>query len=105
MLVTRGPVTVYADEDPRRQESEALDYLTTIERRLPSVAVERVVRLGEPVREILQEAEAFGADLIAVTTSGPSGHGRKALGSVAEQVFRQAWPAVLLYHPPQPRSS
>jgi len=33
------------------------------------VPVDSVVRFGEPAEEILREAEAFGADLIAVTTA------------------------------------
>jgi nucleotide-binding universal stress UspA family protein len=63
------------------------------------MAVDRVVRFGEPAEEILREAEAFGADLIAVTTAGRSGISRVALGSVAEAVFRKAAVAVVLFHP------
>jgi nucleotide-binding universal stress UspA family protein len=61
--------------------------------------VECGVRFGDPVQEILLEAEAFGADLIAVATAGRSGLGRTVLGSVAEQVFRKARLSVVLYHP------
>jgi nucleotide-binding universal stress UspA family protein len=44
------------------------------------------------------EAEAFGADLIAVTTTGRSGLRRAVLGSVAEQVFNRSRVPVMLYH-------
>ena len=58
-----------------------------------------MVRFGDDADEILREAEAYGADLIAVTTAGKSGLQRMAMGSVAEQVFRRARVPVLLYHP------
>jgi nucleotide-binding universal stress UspA family protein len=41
-----------------------------------NASVECVVRFGDPVTEILREAKAFGADLIAVSTVGRSGVGR-----------------------------
>ena len=56
-------------------------------------------RISEPVAEILQEAEAFGADLIAVTTEGRSAVGRTVFGSVAEQVVRKADVQVMLIRP------
>lgn len=57
------------------------------------------VRFGDPVAEILREAEEFGADLIAVTTEGRSAVGRTVLGSVAEQVVRKADTPVVLMRP------
>ena len=56
------------------------------------------MRFGDPVHEILQEAEHWGADLITVTTAGRIGLGRMVLGSGAEQVFRKAAVPVVLYH-------
>jgi nucleotide-binding universal stress UspA family protein len=93
-----GRMIAYADQEMARLESEALDYLRIVEARLDGVPVECVVRFGEPLAEILREVEAFGADLIAVTTAGRSGIGRVALGSVAEQVFRKAEVPVVLFH-------
>ena len=92
-----GRVVAYADQEMARLEAEGKDYLQSMEVRLAGVPVECVVRFGTDVREILLEAEAFGADLIAVTTAGRSGVGRVVLGSVAEQVFRKATQPVLLY--------
>ena len=69
-----------------------------MEVRLANIPVEPAVRFGDPVHEILQEAEQWGADLIAVTTAGRSGLGRVVLGSVAEQVFRKSVVPVVLYH-------
>jgi nucleotide-binding universal stress UspA family protein len=98
LVAKDGRVVAYADQEMARLEADGLDYLHTAEARLGSVPVECVVRFGEPAEEILREAEAFGADLIAVTTAGRSGISRVALGSVAEAVFRKAGVAVVLFH-------
>jgi universal stress protein A len=97
-VTTEGRVLAYADQEMERLEAEGLDYLHSVEVHLDGVPVESLVRFGDPVTEILREAEDFGADLIAVTTTGRSGLRRVALGSVAEQVFRKAEVAVMLYH-------
>jgi nucleotide-binding universal stress UspA family protein len=97
-VTTDGRVLAYADQEMKRLEAEGLDYLHTVEVCFDGAPVESVVRFGDPVVGILGEAEAFGADLIAVTTVGRSGLRRVALGSVAEQVFRKADVAVMLYH-------
>lgn len=62
-------------------------------------ATECVVRFGDPMAAIILEAAAFGADLIAVATSGRSAIGRLALGSIAEQVLNKADASVLLVRP------
>jgi len=95
---TNGHLIAYADQEIARLEAQHLDYLATAEVGLANVPVERAVRFGDPVHEILREAEQWGADLIAVTTAGRSGLGRMVLGSVAEQVFRKAGLPVILYH-------
>jgi nucleotide-binding universal stress UspA family protein len=101
-IVTRqGHVIAYSSQELARQEAEAMDYLRMIEARLDGIPVESVVRFGDPVGEILQEADAFGADVIAVTTEGRSGVGRSVLGSVADRVFRKAGTAVLMFRPPR----
>jgi nucleotide-binding universal stress UspA family protein len=94
-----GRVIAYADQEMERLEAEARDYLRTVEMRLGALSIESHVRFGDPLHEILKEADAFGADLIAVTTAGRSGVGRAVLGSVAERVFRKAGTPVLLYRP------
>ena len=93
-----GHLVAYADQEAARLEAEQLDYLSSVEVGFAGASVERVVRFGSPVHEILQEAEQWGADLIAVTTAGRSALGRVALGSVAEEVFRKAPVPVVLYH-------
>jgi nucleotide-binding universal stress UspA family protein len=47
-------------------------------------------RIGKPVDEILGVAEDVGADLIIVGSKGLTGLERLMLGSVAEQIVRQA---------------
>ncbi len=96
----QGRVVAYADEEMARLEAEGLDYLRTAELQFDGAGdVDCVVRFGDPTAEILEEAEAFGADLIAVTTEGRSAVGRTVLGSVAEQVVRKADAPVMLLRP------
>jgi len=97
-----GRVVAYADQEMERLSAQGLDYLATVEAQLDGVPVERSVRFGEPVNEILREAEAAEADLIAVATGKRSGIARELLGSVAEQVLRRADVPVMLIRPGRP---
>lgn len=92
-----GRVLAYADQEAARLENEGLDYLAAVEARVGGAPVECVVRFGEPAREILLEADGFGADLVVMSTKRASGLGRLVLGSVAEQVLRRARPSVMLF--------
>jgi nucleotide-binding universal stress UspA family protein len=95
-----GRVVAYADQEQARLEAEGLDYLRALTRQCGGVSdVECVVRFGDPVDEILREAGAFEADLIAVTTEGRSALGRTVLGSVAEQIVKKADAPVMLVRP------
>ena len=91
-----GRVVVYADQETESLTGAGLDYLRTLEVHFGGVPVKSVVRFGDPVAEILAEAEVFGADLIVVGTAGRSGIGRVLLGSVAERVFGKATVPVML---------
>ncbi|HSE06725.1 MAG TPA: universal stress protein [Methylomirabilota bacterium] len=95
----RGQVVVYADQETESLRSQGLDYLRGLEAHFAGLPVESVVRFGDPVAQILEEAEAFGADLIVVGTAGRSGIGRVLLGSVAERVFGKATVPVMLVRP------
>jgi nucleotide-binding universal stress UspA family protein len=95
-----GRDVVYADQETESLISEGVDFLRTLEVHFSGVPVESVVRFGEPVAQILDEAEAFRADLIVVGTAGRSGIGRVLLGSVAERVFGRATVPVMLVRPP-----
>lgn len=94
-----GRIVVYAHQETTRLENEWLAGLQVSEALLIGVPVERTVRFGDAVEEIVNEAEAFDADLIVVTTTCRSSLKRGMLGSVAEQVLRRAKPPVLLLRP------
>jgi nucleotide-binding universal stress UspA family protein len=61
-----GRVIAYADQEMTRLETEGLAYLDGLAALLQHVPIERVVRFGDPAREIRIEAESFGADLIVL---------------------------------------
>ncbi len=90
VLGTNGRTVAYADQEMDRLTAEGLDGLGRIEALMEGIPVESVVRFGEPVEEILLEAEAFDADLIALATLS-HGRLRSALSpGVAERVARKA---------------
>jgi nucleotide-binding universal stress UspA family protein len=60
-------VLAYGHAQEDRLESETLERLRRLEPLLDGVPVERSVRFGDVVEEITREADAFGADLVAVT--------------------------------------
>jgi len=94
-----GRVIAYLDQEMERLTAEGRDYLETIEARLDTVPVKSVVRFGDPVEEILTEAEAFNADLI-VLTIGERGWLKRAAGrGVSDQVLRKAAVPVVLVRP------
>src|SRR2546430_10153182 len=64
-------VIAYVDQETDRREAESQEYLREVEARLDGVAVELRVQFGDPAHEIALEAEAFGADLIAMVTPKP----------------------------------
>ena len=93
-----GRIIAYADQESARLEAEALDYLRTLEIAFDDVAVEGVVRFGDPAEEILREADEFGADLIALTT--PPDAGLRCFCGTVSRVWRRANAAVMLLKPP-----
>lgn len=63
--------------------------------------VEIAVRVGEPQREIVAEAQAWGAHLIVMGSHGRTGLRRLLMGSVAEYVMRHApCPVEIVREPP-----
>ena len=87
---SNGRMVAYGHQEMARLTSEGLNDLGRIEAQLDGVPVESVVRFGEPVEEILLEAQAFDADLIALETS-TRGRLRTALApGVAERVATKA---------------
>jgi nucleotide-binding universal stress UspA family protein len=61
-----GRTVEYVDQAMSRLTAEAHDDLARDESQLTGVPVDIVVRFGEPAEEIALEAEAFGADVIAL---------------------------------------
>lgn len=59
------------------------------------------IREGDTTTQILQEAEAFEADLLVVGSRGLTGVDRFLLGSVASNVARHAHCPVLVAHAPK----
>lgn len=83
-----GRVVAYESQEVERITYSRLDYLRTAEAELEGVPVESVVRFGDPADEIAQEAEAFGADLVAVTAPRRGWFGR-LFGTMADTLRRK----------------
>jgi nucleotide-binding universal stress UspA family protein len=66
---------------------------------LPTVKVDEKVELGSPDKNIVDRAKTEGIDLIIMASRGKSGLSRLLLGSVTEQVIRNA-PCPVLAIPP-----
>jgi nucleotide-binding universal stress UspA family protein len=95
-----GRVVAYADQEMARLEAEGSNYLEEVEARLLDVPTERVVRFGDPASEILVEAEAWPADLIALTTRAGGWIWRLGRGRIANKIFRKTRTPVMLYRCP-----
>ena len=83
-----GRVVAYESQEIERVTYSRLDYLRDAEVQLNGVPVESVVRFGDPADEIAHEAEAFEADLIAVTAPR-RGWFRRLYGSLASSLRRK----------------
>lgn len=101
IVTPEGRTVAYADQEMAAIEARWSDTFDAARARLDGGAVDHRVRFGDPVPEILAEAEAFGADTIAVSTGTRSSVKRALLGSVAEAILRRAGIAVLLYRAPR----
>jgi len=85
-----GRVIAYTDQEMARLTAEGMDDLARVEAQLPNVPVESVVRFGDTVDEIVNEAETFHADLIAVATER-TGRLRRAIApGVADRLVERA---------------
>jgi glycine betaine transporter len=71
---------------PEEVEQRFREYLA----QEPNLKVERLVRDGKPAVEILKLAESLPCDLIVMGTRGRTGIAHALLGSVAEEVIRNA---------------
>ena len=89
-------VVAFADQESERVELEVRAYFKRLAERLPGVAVAEAVRFGEPAAAIVEEAEAAGADLIAMASHRRTGLSRLVRGSVAARVERATTIPLLL---------
>jgi nucleotide-binding universal stress UspA family protein len=79
-------VIAYADQETARVELEGLAYLKNLTELLPGATVDLVVRFGDSVEKIVEEAESSGADLIAMATHDRTGIAWLRWGSVTDAV-------------------
>jgi nucleotide-binding universal stress UspA family protein len=77
---------------------KALDEVVARRRRPDGVSLTAVLREGEPWQEIQRVADDIEADLIVIGTHGRHGLARALLGSVAEEVIRNAHRPVVTLH-------
>jgi len=94
---TYGRVIAYQSQDLERMESTARARLSFFaQTQLDGVPVEVRVRWGDAVDEILDEAEIFDADLIAVPAPRSSWWRPRVRGFVARLLRRTETPVMLL---------
>jgi nucleotide-binding universal stress UspA family protein len=85
---------------PVDEADELRDRLFGIQPRDKTIPLEHFFLNGDPARQIVKLAGESNCDLIVMGTHGRSGVGRVFLGSVAEEVMRNApCPVVTLKHP------
>lgn len=68
---------------------------------LPLVEVRQKVEMGSPAANILEEARKEGSDLIVMSTHGRTGLAHVLMGSITEEVVRNAVCPVFSIHPPK----
>lgn len=92
-IAEEGPHSSEKRDEMRADESEEAVRATEAaerEAQAAGVEVETAVREGVPQEEIVSFAEANPVDLIVVGTAGRSGLDQLVVGSVAEEVVRNA---------------
>jgi universal stress protein A len=108
--VHQPPLPVYGEfgaafpaEAPEVEEA-LLHQLCELRPPDPAIPVEHYLTNGEPAEAILRMARAHKPDLIVMGTHGRSGLGRLFMGSVAEQVLRDAPCPVVTVKGPLPNA-
>jgi len=109
LKVVPQPTVVYGEgiipPEPDLLIAEAEEHLRNLVVPDANIPIERVSREGDPATEILRLAREINANLIALGTHGRTGLERLLMGSVAEQVMRQATCPVLTVKGPVALSS
>jgi nucleotide-binding universal stress UspA family protein len=81
-----GETISYADQEMAGLTAAGRGALEPVEARLHDVPVERMVRFGDTVEEIANEAEAFDADVIVMTGTARTGLRRVLSRGIADRV-------------------
>lgn len=105
--VALPPVVGYRGEigEPSEGECKALeDRLKQIQADDPKIPITHLLEQGDPAAEILRIAGEIKSDLIVMGTHGQSALRRMLMGSVADQVVRQATCPVLTVKMPLPEA-
>ena len=106
VLHVRPPEILFADSpyvllpDPGQVWEHWQEELRQLQPQDPTVAVEHLLKEGDPATEILRTAKANDCDLIVMGTHGRTGVSRLLMGSVAERVLRKAACPVLTVKAP-----
>jgi nucleotide-binding universal stress UspA family protein len=108
LLHVHPPELIYGEgyvlpPDPAAVLKELRQELDGLSAPEPGIRVDRAVKEGDPVMEILATARETGCDLIVMGTHGRTGVGRLLMGSVAEAVLRKAPCPVLTVKAPLPQ--
>jgi nucleotide-binding universal stress UspA family protein len=101
VLVLAGMPMVASSQERTLLESVARHELDRFlgERTSSPLGVEPSVRFGDPARQILNEVESWGADLLVIGSRGRSGLERLLVGSVSTEVIGGAGVNVLIVPP------
>jgi nucleotide-binding universal stress UspA family protein len=106
VLYVDPPPLFHGEVVARRQEPDYEERLLAELHRFQApdsaVRVEYLLEEGKPAEEILRVARAEKCDLVLMATRGRTGLNRLLLGSVAEEVLRQAPCPVLTHSAPVP---
>jgi nucleotide-binding universal stress UspA family protein len=79
-----------ARQQPDRHAESMCDSLHVVQAPDPRIDIEHRLADGDPQAEIVRVAQEARCDLIVMGTHGRTGFGRLLMGSVAEQVVRNA---------------
>lgn len=87
---------VYSEELWDNFMDDARQVLNLIEETYPHRKIEKFVRTGNPIFEVVNAANEWNADLIVTGTHGRSGLSHLLMGSVAESILKNTDVPVLM---------
>jgi glycine betaine transporter len=94
ILLNEGLLRLGAEQlhllDDQLRENQRRKLTAFVRSSIARKPVHSIVRLGQPVEEIIRTADDIGAAAIVISTHGLTGIKRALIGSTAEQVIRHA---------------